>query len=211
MNNLKRFNTESEYQQASLNYPAVSWVVSGDSIHYDKTSGSPTPTPTNYEVKMVSYDGSGDDYFTFFNCEASSSGDIVSITLDDVPVSPITCQSDSISASENHYATITISSTTIGDWLSGDLGLATASEHPKLDVLLPSQTTYVEHFPNNMNDVVILATTPPDGNLDLSSWEDGGVYVPNESVNDYKSSSLWGTISGHIYPLSDYSGPIIID
>ena len=38
MNNLKRFNTEAEYQQASLNYPAVSWVTGTDTVHFDKTA-----------------------------------------------------------------------------------------------------------------------------------------------------------------------------
>lgn len=41
-NNLKKFNTESEYNQATLSYPAVSWVVSDDIVHFDKE----TPTPS---------------------------------------------------------------------------------------------------------------------------------------------------------------------
>ena len=40
MRNLRKFNTESEYNSATLNYPAVSWVVSGDIVHFDKE----TPT-----------------------------------------------------------------------------------------------------------------------------------------------------------------------
>lgn len=35
--NLKKFQTEADYQAAELNYPAVSWIVSGDTFHYDKT------------------------------------------------------------------------------------------------------------------------------------------------------------------------------
>ena len=37
MNNLKKFQTEAEYSAATLNYPAVSWVVSGDTVHFDKS------------------------------------------------------------------------------------------------------------------------------------------------------------------------------
>lgn len=44
-NNLKKFNTESEYNQATLSYPAVSWVVSGDTVHFDKEAPAP-PAPT---------------------------------------------------------------------------------------------------------------------------------------------------------------------
>ena len=37
-NNLRRFQTEAQYSAATLNYPAVSWVVEGDGIHFDKAS-----------------------------------------------------------------------------------------------------------------------------------------------------------------------------
>lgn len=37
MRNLRKFNTEAEYSAATLNYPSVAWIVSGDSFHYDKS------------------------------------------------------------------------------------------------------------------------------------------------------------------------------
>lgn len=42
MNNLRKFNTEEEYTAATLNYPAVSWVVEGDYVYFDKS----VPTPS---------------------------------------------------------------------------------------------------------------------------------------------------------------------
>ena len=42
MDNLRKFNTEADYSAATLNYPAVSWVVSGDIVHFDKEA--PTQT-----------------------------------------------------------------------------------------------------------------------------------------------------------------------
>lgn len=42
MRNLRKFNTESEYNSATLNYPAVSWVVSGDIVHFDKENKTPS-------------------------------------------------------------------------------------------------------------------------------------------------------------------------
>lgn len=45
MRNLRKFNTESEYNSATLNYPAVSWVVSDDIVHFDKETPVP-PTPS---------------------------------------------------------------------------------------------------------------------------------------------------------------------
>ena len=56
MNNLRKFATEADYSAATLNYPAVSWVVSGDTVHFDKTSGSPTPV-VNDKVIIASYGG----------------------------------------------------------------------------------------------------------------------------------------------------------
>ena len=37
-NNLRKFNNEADYSAATLNYPAVSWVTSGDTVHFDKAA-----------------------------------------------------------------------------------------------------------------------------------------------------------------------------
>ena len=49
MNNLRKFNTEADYQAAELNYPAVSWIVSGDTVHFDKTA----PTTMNGDLRIT--------------------------------------------------------------------------------------------------------------------------------------------------------------
>lgn len=41
-NNLREFNTVTDYQAAQLNYPAVSWITATDGVYFDKTA--PTPT-----------------------------------------------------------------------------------------------------------------------------------------------------------------------
>ena len=38
MNNIRKFATEADYSAATLNYPSVSWVVTGDALHSDKTA-----------------------------------------------------------------------------------------------------------------------------------------------------------------------------
>ena len=38
MDNLKKFATYADYSAATLNYPAVSWVVSGDTVYFDKAA-----------------------------------------------------------------------------------------------------------------------------------------------------------------------------
>lgn len=214
MDNLRKFENEAAYSAATLSYPAVSWIVSGDTIHYDKTSGdTPTPpTPTNDEIMLASYGGSGEDHFTFFNCEASSSGDIVSITLDDEPISPITCQTDSyIDAEYEHIAKYTITGTTIGDWFGGDLGMCNASGPANLDILIPSQITEIYDLPGMMVvNLIVLAETPPYLEYSLSGFY-GNLYVPDDYVDTYKEDGTWGEISSRIYPLSEYEGNLPVD
>lgn len=58
-NNLRKFQTEADYTAATLTYPAVSWVVSGDTLHYDKVA---PPQPHDYSQ----------DYLTFVALENST-------------------------------------------------------------------------------------------------------------------------------------------
>lgn len=41
--NLRKFATMADYDNAELVYPAVSWIVSGDTLAYDKTEPQPEP------------------------------------------------------------------------------------------------------------------------------------------------------------------------
>ena len=62
---------------------------------------------------------------------------------------------------------------------------------------------------SNCKTLICRATTPPScGTVAFHSWTSGGVnypqiYVPDESVNAYKSASFWSTHSAKIHPLSD--------
>lgn len=203
-NNLRRFATEAEYSAATLNYPAVSWVVSGDTVHFDKAA--PTPT-VNDKVMIASYSGGGFNHFIFYNCEASSSSDITAITLDDVAVVPITCQTDSavVDASQLHIAKYDLNTTTVGDWCTGDLGGGVASTPANVDILYPSQVTEI-HYPNNTKNMVLEAETPPYVEGLGSSFEGDGIYVPDSAVNAYKSASEWDNKAAIIHPISEYQG-----
>lgn len=61
MNNLRKFNTENEYQAATLMRPSVSWVVSSDTVHFDNVIPVPTCMPTNPNL-WISVDP---NYFDF--------------------------------------------------------------------------------------------------------------------------------------------------
>lgn len=204
MNNLKKFSTEAEYQQASLNYPAVSWVTATDNVHFDKSA--PTPPTVNDKVMIASYGGSGSSEFIFYNCEASTSSDITSITLDDVAVEPITCQTESYyDAEQVHIAKYTLNGTSIGDWCSGYLGIGQASVPAKVDLLIPSQITEIHDCPDNTKNMVVEAETPPSiEGLGSALAGGGGIYVPDDSVSAYQAA--WYSFSSMIHPISEYQG-----
>lgn len=203
MNNLKKFSTEADYSAATLNYPAVSWVTATDNVHFDKSGSTPT---VNDKVIIASYGGSGESNFIFYNCEASSSSDITSITLDDVAVEPITCRTESqYDAEQVHIAKYTFNGTSIGYWFGGDLGCSQASEVANIDVLIPSQIISM-CFPNNIKNMVVEAETPPYVEGLASAFQGDGIYVPESAVNTYKSASEWSNFSSIIHPISEYQG-----
>ena len=207
MNNLRKFETEAEYSAATLNYPAVSWVVSGDTVHYDKEAAP----VANDKVIMAAYGGVGEANLVFFNCEASSSGDITSITVDDVEVNPISCEGDYVDAEQTYIVKYTLNTTSVGDWCSGDLGCGAASRPSKLDVLIPSQITEIDQLPNNAVNLVIEATTPPSTNLNESGFP-YPVYVPDSALSAYQNHSTWYEWNGEgfLRPISEYSGNLPI-
>lgn len=202
MNNLKKFQTEADYSAATLNYPAVSWVTATDNVHFDKTA--PTP-PTNDKVIIAAYGGTGEGTFTFFNCEAATSGDITSILFDDVEVNPITCEGDYVDAEQTYIVKYTLNTTSVGDWCAGDLGCGAASAPSKVDILYPSQITEVR-WPENTKNMVVEAETPPYVEGLGSSFQGDGIYVPDSAVNAYKSASEWGSKEEIIFPISEYQG-----
>ena len=211
MNNLRKFATEADYSAATLNYPAVSWVVSGDTVHYDKEA--PTPPVVNDKVMFATNgDGEGETSIVLYNCGSSGAeGEISSITIDDVAVTPITCFTDSqYDASQVYTVKYVLSEgmpTSIDDWFTGDLGLGGASTPATIDVLYPAHITSIgANFPSNTAKLVCLATTPPYVEGLSSTLPNALIYVPDSAVNDYKSDGSWGEMSEHIYPISEYSG-----
>ena len=65
------------------------------------------------------------------------------------------------------------------------------------------------HFYRASYPVIIDATTPPtiaDGNV-LESFM-GKFYVPDESVEAYRSAQYWSSFASSIMPRSEYTGPI---
>ena len=205
MNNLKKFANEADYSAATLNYPAVSWVVSGDTVHYDKKA----PTLPNDKIMIaqtITYT-SGDD-FVLFNCGASEiDQSLSSLTLNDIDASMSVCNTN-ITESGTYVAKYGIIGTAIGDWFSGMLGFGTASDAGTLDVLIPAQITQIDYVPNSIDNMVVESTTPPDVSMLGSNIHSlaNKFYVPDSAVNTYRDTNPWSMAYTSIYPISEYSG-----
>ncbi|MBO7732734.1 MAG: hypothetical protein J6S67_09285 [Methanobrevibacter sp.] len=212
-NNLKKFQTEADYSAATLNYPAVSWVVSGDTVHFDKSGSTPT---VNDKVMMAFLAISNGLDIVMFNSGASiepTAGNyFTSITLNDVDVysqvvgdTAATLYNYSV-AGTDYLAKYGISGTTINDYFAGVLGGGWSSNPEAVDFLVPAQITAIDHLPENIQDLVIEATTPPTWSFEYSAFEHlTGIYVPTESVNAYKTA-FGNDFADKIYPISDYQG-----
>ena len=208
MNNLKRFNTEAEYQQASLNYPAVSWVTATDNVHFDKSA----PTPTNNKVMLLTTAQDDGDEIVLYNDGSSPSEPFfISITVNDEPVpnpNSTNLLQDVCVGGEPYLIKYELTSTIIDDWFAGDLG-AYGSATQVGEVLIPSQITEVKQFPSNVQyvgaKVVCEATTPPNVSFGTSGLDNAILYVPDASVNTYMEASGWNSFA-QILPISQYSG-----
>lgn len=210
MNNLKKFATEADYSAATLNYPAVSWVVSGDTVKYDKEA--PVEVNDKLMFSFISAEGSagsGKD-IVIYNCGSSDvEQSVTSITVNDVAIQDFSnCTLSNYTQSDTVYVVkYGLEGTTIGDWFSGDLGGGSSSGTEPIDVLIPSQITSIEDLPTDATALVVEATTPPSISIDWSSMVSiNGIYVPDAAVNTYKATTGWEDENEKIYPISEYEG-----
>lgn len=206
MNNLKKFATEAEYQAASLNYPAVSWVTATDNVHFDKSA----PVVVNDKVMMAWRNGehnAGD--IALANLGSTEPTTLfTSITLNDVEVLSLVDSSGALvnygQANTDYVAKYAlINNTTITDIFNGDLGGSWGSDTPMVDFLVPAQVTSIESLPSDIVNFVVEATTPPTTSLNWSSFG-GAIYVPDNAVSVYQNA--WGAVSSVINPISEYEG-----
>ena len=78
-------------------------------------------------------------------------------------------------------------------------------------LILPTTLNTIEGatlFDGSNYIFVIKATTPPTLNTNGSN-KMSKIYVPDESVDDYKEATNWIHLASKIYPLSDYEGSIV--
>lgn len=213
MRNLKRFVNETEYQQATLNYPAVSWVTGTDAVHFDKTAPA-----TNDKVMMafVSEDGNKDIVLWNGGVSLPPTDLFTDLTVNDADV-----MSDLDAGGTLHDASIPnetyvvkyglINDSQITDIFAATLGGGWGSYPRGIDFFVPSSVSSIEALPENTEALVIDNDDP--SNLVISvNWSGtniNNIYVPDSSVSDWQSE-LGGVYQGNILPISQYSGNLPI-
>ena len=208
MDNLRKFATEADYSAATLNYPAVSWIVSGNTVHFDKKAQLPTD-----KVMMAFTSPIAGSDIVLYNCGSSDFPSYMTyITVNGVEVQdPIgACQLENASQANTDYLVVYgINSNTVGDLFSGDLAVGSSSDAASIELFFPSMIDVIEYLPNNTKTALVLgATTPPNFQESWSAHGDStqGIYVPDESVDVYKADGLWSEMADKIHPISEYSG-----
>lgn len=214
MDNLRKFETEAEYSAATLVYPSVAWVVSGDTIHFDKTA----PVVTNDKILMAFSANTDGQTISLLHLDSEEPTLYFNkIELNDVDVTSLVQISgilpDYTVANTNYVAKYDVKDAyydSIFDKFAGNLGVNGGT----VELYIPSQITEVDNIPSNTTNLVIEATTPPTLSINVSEFTVQGVYVPDEAVNAYKSASGWNdfeVLFSNIYPISQYSGNLPIN
>lgn len=226
MNNLRKFSTEADYSAATLNYPAVSWVIGTDTVHFDKTEPTPTMlgdlkitynvTSTSEPTTLFSGGGSGSgsgsgsefapnrmwvDGVEIGNIsnqyQFSTTGDhIVEYSLDDGQIA------DNAFKYIPNMKDVTIGSgvTSIGETAFYYCGITSCT--------IGSSVTSIGQMAfddcTNLISVTCLPTIPPS--LPYGSFNNNAsgrkIYVPSASVEDYKGDADWYELAVDIEPIS---------
>ena len=207
MNNLRKFSTEADYSAATLNYPAVSWVVSGDTVHYDLSASTPT---VNTKVKIAfTTDSCGTQYAVAGDSSMINDGIVTAITVNgealQLSSSMVALQ---LSANTDYLIEYSLADgvSDVGSYfaLGGPGGCS--SNHYHYDILFPAQVTNIgQLFTSYINTLILESTTPPTTSLSGSDIP-SNIYVPDSAVSTYEET-VWYH-SGSIHPISQYSGNI---
>jgi hypothetical protein len=207
-NNLKKFTTEAEYSAATLNYPAVSWVTSGDTVHFDKTA--PVPT-VNRKVKIAFTTDSCASEHDFLLADNNLVYNLDSITINGEPAEVASSVIMNLENNTDYLIEYELKEgvTNVYDWLTFiDLDILGCYNAPiNYDILIPAQVTDISMLGDSVGNIILESTTPPTLEHSMSSFN-YGIYVPTASINAYKESSGWSSFSSEIHPISEYQGNI---
>ena len=200
-NNLRVFNTNSEYQSADLVHPAVSYVIETDKVIYEPTT---PPTPVFQGKWKAIYSDS-----RVTSAECGSSSEIVGgeINLDNlVSVEIGDCVT---SIGESAFGVCrSLTSATIGNGVTSIGTNAFVDCRSLTSVTIPNSVTSIGDFAfggcRSLISITVEAETPPTLVGFAISIFDGStcpIYVPSQSVEAYKAASGWSAFAGRIQPI----------
>lgn len=207
MRNLRKFNTETDYNAATLNYPAVSWVTGTDAVHFDKAA------PADLSKVMMAFQSTtaGKDIVLWNGGASLPPTDLFTdLTVNDVDVMGLLDAGGTLTSYTQANTTYVvkyglINDSEITDIFSGNLGGGLGSSNEPVDFFVPSSVTEITSLPDNVNSLVIDNETVPTMNLEWSSMNSINLYVPDSALSAYQTE-LGGHWSGSINGLSQYSG-----
>ena len=212
MNNLRKFATEADYSAATLNYPAVSWVVSGDTLHYDLSGDTPTPSAPAIKIAFAMDEcGNGKEMHVEGNGDMINNGFVTAITVNDVELTLSSSMlAIELEANTDYLIEYYLSNNATYD--NGYFFIETpwgcASSTISYDMLFPSQIEHIGGLNEKcISKLIVEATTPPYIYLSGSDFV-GQIYVPDSAVNTYKTDENWSGFASAIHPISEYSGNI---
>ena len=201
--NLRKFQNEAEYSAATLNYPAVSWVVNGE-VHFDKaapaTFGGLTvkydiQDPT---VEVTLFNGGGDSSSSSESASESGGGGALPATMivDGAEETPINTWR--FETAGEHIVQYTFEDNVVPQGFLDGINLAK-------EVIVGTDIVGLGSTAFNviLTSATCLSTTPPYIG-DISTFGGGAysqiypIYVPSSAVNTYKTASIWSDLASRI-------------
>lgn len=207
MRNLRKFNSEADYNAAELNYPAVSWVTGTDAVHFDKAA------PADLSKVMMAFQSTtaGKDIILWNGGVSIPPTDLFTdLTVNDVDVMGLLDAGGTLTSYTQANTTYVakyglIDNSQITDIFSGYLGGGWGSNPGSIEFFIPSSVIEIASLPSNVNSLVINNKIVPNISIDFSGMNSINLYVPDNAVSDYQTT-LGGHWSGSILPISQYSG-----
>ena len=220
-NNLRVFNLISDYNEAGLVKPSVSFVVENGKVYYDDV-----PSPIFQGKWLATY---YDSHTESAECGSSSAitkneiylSNLVSVEIGDCVTSIgnhvfQSCSGLTSIDIPNSVTSIgsyvfqncrSLTSCTIGNSVTsiGDAAFADCGSLRSIDI--PSGVTSIGDLAfsscSSLTSITVNATTPPTlGNYAFANTNNCPIYVPSQSLTAYKTAEEWRYFASRIYPIS---------
>ena len=193
---LNVFNTLAEYQafSASTEYvqPNVALVKETNVLYYNFGNNKPHLNYTDYKVSSRSLVSDGGDTYGL--------GEKLCLNYIPSGVTSLDYKFSNWSNLEEVTCEIPDGVTTMNNTFYGCSSLVNAPEIPSAVTSMSSTFGGC----TSLKEVTFLHTTPPSYNNTLSSCSSlESIYVPDKSVNAYKTATGWSQFASKIKPLSE--------